>query len=379
MSLGEIGWLVALVGLPWSPFGWKAVDLWHAQTGWMHMSLALLFCWQLATGTRQAIPNPPLAWWFAWVSVSMLWLWGGSAATAQQYPMTLLMPWGHALSLVIFYACATSLWTPTFLATLFRALASGGLVLLAYGYVQAMNMDQFFTAKDPVGDIIVGTIGNPTHFSIYLTLLLPCFLAQESRHWWWAVAATIGLQGLILVSRDSVTGPACTYLLLTTYALFRKRLLGVLLLVLGLGAACWVWHVPQLMNPMGRLAAWNVFYDIISTKKSITGLGLGFVYELSKHVTTGPIAGWRHVHNEWLQLWIEVGFVGTALALWGVLHALWTARYSRHTKMGVACLSGLVAFLFSTLTDFSGHLWMLASMGLLYLCSLYVLAEPTPC
>jgi len=111
-------------------------------------------------------------------------------------------------------------------------------------------------------------------------------------------------------------------------------------------------------------------------QKPITGHGTGYVYELSKVTPPGHILYiWRHVHNEFLQLWLEQGLIGLSLFLWGLMSIFLRALRNLDRVMVFPLALILVAFCLFSMTGYPAHLWQLGILPLFAYCGLLILLE----
>lgn len=373
MSLGQLGWIGFLAGLPFAHFVLHGgLDIWQAQTTWAQGWLLGLLA--LSGGTARHLPaNRPLVGWLTWVGVLTLSIWTVTIQHTKTYPLSLLMPILHIVFLWLFYHLAVSTWTPALRARLWTALAWSGALLVGYGVLQRLGLDQFYVNLDdrrPGHDVLVGTIGNPTHFGSHLALLMPLLLYQRA----WAWRAVAGVAALVLLATKSATALLALWVVVSVWLAWRhprgwRLLAGSLLVGLLLVVGLWIVR-PSFFNLGGRWAVWNAFADS-AIERPITGWGLGSVMEASRSITSGPLYKWRHVHQEGLQIVLEQGIVGVLLLLWLLgdwAYRVWTLPKTDELGMFVGCLAALLVL---CLTSFPLHLWVLGSFGLLAYCGVY--------
>lgn len=363
---GELGWIIFLAGLPFAPFLNHQLDLWHAHSAWVHLVLMVLV---LYATTQPHRPMPrPLNWWMLWVTVLSWWLWQASITTSKTYPFALLASWTHLFTIWLF-VLASMIWDEPLVHSLIRAIRWSGLIMLAYGVLQLANLDQFFDSGKG-RDVLVGTIGNPSHLAAYFSILLPLYLLGGKR---WSPASLVTI-GLILCTK-SMTGQLAMAAVLLWWSLFQPRwVTGLLLAIGGLGLA-YLWFHREGLNTWGRWEAWTIFWNFIK-QKSILGYGPGFTMQLSQTITErGPIFQWRHCHNEFLQVWLEQGIVGLGLVIWTVWDAAMRVVRKLPVPHMVALGGMLLAFGINSLLNFPAHLWMTGSLGLMAYCGIYTLTE----
>ena len=379
MSLGQLRqgvWLLFLVGLPLASFPLhNNLDLWQAHAYWAQGGILLsVVLWLWGGGKVRA--NRPLAAWVAWTGFWVWLTWLRSMTAAKTFPTPLLVPLTHLLLLWLAYL-ATESWTTDFLRTLMTAMAGMGVVLVAYGFLQAGNLDQFLTNFETVTkrDVIVGTIGNPSLFSTYLSLLVPLFLWKR---WWIPAGATVLLLVLLACWYAAVAGLlafSLVWLWWTWHEHRRTFWVSLSLSLLGGIGLLLTQHqhlTSRLLN--GRWEAWSAYWPVIK-EHGITGAGIGFVMALSQNIASGPLFQWRHAHNEYLQVWLEQGLIGLAIIGWLLLDLGRRAWRMSHTDTWLALTGILIAFLFNSLISFPAHLWMTGSFGFLAYCGLLTLED----
>ena len=365
------GWAIFLAGLPFASFLDRRVDFWHAQTAWAQAWILLLLCVAISRGLR-VVANPPLAAFLAWGSLTWAWAWHQTMATEQVYNALSLMPLAHLWSLAAFYVAACTLCTRETLTRLLRWVALAGVVSVAYGYLQWANLDQFMRNIDPFQpDVIVGLVGNSSHYAAFLVLLLPLWLVQRT---WWAWGAAAGALGLL-----ALTNSLGAWLALGAMGLvlgWRQAWwwgAGVMALLLGVVIATLM--VPEWRIDQGRFRAWAVFWEAF-TKRPITGWGLGWVADQVRGVAdiTNPTFQWRHVHNAYLQVAVQQGVIGLSLLGWGLVEVGRRAWRLRTDPLAVTLAAVFAAFAANCTVNFADHLWVTAALGLMAYCGLYVLS-----
>lgn len=374
MGSGELGWIVFLAGLPFAPFLNRSLDIWHGQALWAQMWVMLLWAWgshrQLAT---RRLPLP-LALWVAWITLRTGWIYVLSITQAKQYPLSLLGSVVHLLLAICFIQAALWTWDRDWLERLLTAVAWSGVLVMAYSVLQLLNLDPFFKSIDNLHprDPFVGTIGNPSHYGAYLSLLLPILLFQRGRMW---RAMAVCCAGGILLS-GSASATIALVAILIWWAWQRQhhyltQIVGTVGL-LGLAAGC-VWH-RHYFSFDGRLQAWHAFWPYLQANP-LVGLGPGFIINNSLRITEGPLFQWRHIHNEWYQFAIEQGLVGVGLIGWAVVSLLRRAWPHRRDPLVLTCLTVFLAGCLNSGVNFTAHLWMLGSLVLLAYSGLLVLTD----
>ena len=378
MSLREVCWGVYLVGLPFAHFLlWtKGLNQYHLQNFWAYGGLTLLLGLSLVDGESRPLRNWPLACWLLWTTWSLLWMWKRMMVTNQLHPVGLLPFWIHATSVVWFYLAAVRTWTAELLTRVLRWVAFAGIGLVAYGYLQLAGLDQFYRSTDfsLQGDVLVGTIGNPTHYGLHLALFLSVWLWQPE--WWWKLVAVAA--SILLPLTLSTSAMLCGMVAWLWWSWHEARVVAWGILGLSLLGFGWlVWHDRLWLDPEGRYAWWTFLwqhYLVGQNKAQITGAGLGRMMLDSLQAVPGWWPSWRHAHNEFFQVLIETGVVGLGIVLWGLGERVrcWWALPGTPLAFMLAGI-GLV-FVLSSLVNFSAHLWLLGVFGLLAYCGIEVLS-----
>lgn len=370
---GELAWAGLLCLVPFAPFLDKRVDLWHAQTHALEAGLILLWLLSLSKPSKLRLPMP-LILWLAWASLSTLWTWHQVVGQTRQYPLLLLMPLAH-LAMIPLGLQAMCLLDSKGLERVIKVICSVGLILIAYGLLQWANLDQFFRDLDANirKDVIVGTIGNPSHYAAYLAMLLPLLLIQ--RQWYHRLG--VGLTLLLLILTHSAAALLAAWASLTWMAVLHRKYKRLLIcLSVSVLAALYLWQHPTELNPHGRLEAWSTYWQMLQ-KKSLLGWGLGHVHRYSQTVQSGPIFQWRHCHNILLQVGIEQGLIGLSLLLIAIgsfFKRVWQAAPTRTLS---AFSASFLAFAINSIFNFPTHLAVTASLGLFcYGACLLLTEEP---
>ena len=377
MSFREAGWLIFLAGLPFahhlSQIFSLPLDIWQAQAVWAQLWIITLFFGNLGTKNKFAVPsNKSLACFLVWVGLMSLGMWVKTICTQKLYPVNMLQGVMHLILILFFYQAAVSTWTQEFLRRLLKVLAWVGVAVMAYGLIQLLNLDQFYKDLDGAlsKDKLVGTIGNPTHLAAYLAMMLSLFLLQQGRMWRVFAGICLG----IIVLTHSITGMICAMAVLVWWLWHtHKKWLWAFAIIVPI-AIIWLQLNPSELNTHGRLLVWPKFYEIFHNGRSITGLGLGYIYELSKTLKADNLLfTWRHIHNEYFQMAIEAGIIGLGLIFWMICSLIRKVFLLEKSILLITCSGILLVFGINCLTNFPAHLWLLGSMALIAYCGIEVI------
>lgn len=335
--------------LTWLPAVWMGLLPWAGLlpgvNSWFGAEIVLaygaLVGWALRAryGTRVWLPRPLIAL-VAWALMRSLWI--AWETRAHQDPITELLTEPMLWVVVTVLACAWMMtWTHPETDHVLNALRWSMALLVVYGVLQRLNLDQFQSLREwqidvaalqrpPVlhpeaRDIVGGTVGNASIFACWLAMCLPLWMT-----WTWRYRAVVVVTalGLIFMSGSlvAVVG-ALLALWWMAYRLRTRRWWWIASIVLYAGFLASAWILLQrngaYFNSSGRLQAWPAFLAFWREAAPITGAGLGSVWAVAytwppEHV----LYQWRHVHNEYLQVLVELGVIGAMLFV-PVLVDLW--------------------------------------------------------
>jgi O-antigen ligase/tetratricopeptide (TPR) repeat protein len=226
---------------------------------------------------------------------------------------------------------------------------------------------------------VMSSYGNPNFFGTHLVGVIPLLLvlsmvSKGRRKLFSALALILALACLLFCeTRSAWIGFAFSLVFLAFMALRTRMfrfgfktllpLLGVLLvfvLLLLLSQDMIAGRISQLWSPHGsvlmRIHTWEVTLDMIKASPIFgTGLGTfqiffpGFRYlGFESDVRIGNVL---HAHNEYLEIWAEMGLVGLAVFLWLVVSFFrYTLRNRREGQDGLIAL-GLISGVAGVLVD----------------------------
>lgn len=336
-----------------------------------------------------------------------LWMAGDSYAVALVKPFVgpaTFHLWLMAGTLIgVVYACSRGLAYERLL----RYAAGTGAFMALYGFFQVLGMDHFdWNTKFQTRAF--ATLGNPDYLGGYLAALLPVvfvltlrtygqlpfFLKKKAvpatssqKAWFWLRGMTLLLFVGLLLTRVAGSFVALGLAVLFLAAAFffpagrelfqrntRYVLISLAVLVLGAGAYFYrhggldVFSAKQVSVEQ-RLFNYRVAWAMVKDHPW-TGIGLGQIgvqypqYQATLYAPADypdhPFVYSEHVHNDFLQFWVEGGTVGLALFLlvlaaygWAVVRAFRSPEVSRQNKeLLLAAMAGLAALLGQSLSNF---------------------------
>ncbi len=253
---------------------------------------------------------------------------------------------------------------------IFKLMSWVGLIMSLYMVLQFLKLDQFFNqSKAPSvihvpSSLIGGTLGQPTLAAPFIGMLIfPCLYLRKY------LFASIIILALILTHSMVAIG-ASIISIIFYFVSYKKKILYVtmsLILILGIIFG-YFWFRNQKIHDMftdsGRLSVWSQAFNDIKTplfkdkpnKYSLTGIGLGSFNYLF-HTIHGN--EFRQAHNEYIQVFYELGAIGVILLLlsmfWIFKHSLLTIETDKYKR------TLLTSFLFICLCACGTFVWQLGA------------------
>jgi putative inorganic carbon (HCO3(-)) transporter len=202
----------------------------------------------------------------------------------------------------------------------------------------------------------MGSHGRRRLFSaLALLLALACLLFAETRSAW--IGFAFSLVFLTFLIRKTRT---VRFRLKTMAPLFAVFLVIILLLLLSQDLI--VERISQLWDPQGsvfiRIHTWEAAFSMIKASP-VFGSGLGTFqivfpgFRYPGFELEVPIGNLLHAHNEYLEIWAEMGILGLALFLWLMIgffrYAIKNLRGGRGGLIALGLISGIAGVLVDSL------------------------------
>lgn len=246
------------------------------------------------------------------------------------------------------------------------------IIMCVYAFIQALGFDDFFQAisysgYQAVGKIdpnisfshrIVGTIGNPSLFAVWLAICLPFSLYLRN------IKGYIGftLNSIVIVFLTwSITAIIAGIISVLFYFFFTRRKIFWKLIIILIIAGTVTILTPTLrhkakisINPTGRIECHKETWKILKNNP-LRGIGLGsFEYVVGLNPTIVQRLknqNWRQLHDEYGQIWFSVGLIGLGLFISFCISVF--ISFIKHISVESAVFaSSLIGFLVICLTHF---------------------------
>ena len=372
--------------------------------------LALPFCVVIGVVLFQICPLP--SWCIAWISPSTHRLYlsalaGGEAAskTFSISPWTTTRELYKLLSYIgIFYLVVYHFKNRLWLSRLVNAILMTGFLVAVIGILQHYaTPDKIYGFRDASYSQPFGPYINRNHFAGYegmtifvaLGVLLSLLLTPRPPRdrWrsfisWWEVRiskeALIGFCAVLMVvslglslSRGGIISSLAASVFLVSMMVVRKRrsflLLFALLFSFSLIFLFWLGVVP-VIERMSTLRNWDtiighrpqLWQSAVDVTKNFLPLGTGlgtFRYIYPLYTTRDTSLIYDHAHNDYLELFSDLGLIGGVLLCGGLLwFLLWVlnkwSRRRHYFVVGVClgCLTGALSLLFHSVVTFNFHI-----------------------
>ncbi len=353
---------------------------------------------------------------FQWALLFLAWMAGDSLAVGL-LKMEVLKGSVHLILLVgtflaVVYACSRG---TSYVKLLHLALLAGGILAL-YGIAQSLGLDRSHW-DTKFEQRAFATLGNPDYLGGYLAGLLPLSFILTLRtpfreRWLLFRALTLAVFAALLLTRArgsylalgaSALLMVLAFLLPWGRALFKRNVIFIVIsfgiLVVGAGAYLerhggWSAFSVSQASVQQRVETYKVAWEMIK-ENTWFGIGLGQVgvqyprYQFKPYVPADyprhPYVYTEHIHNEFLQFWVEGGLPGLLLFLgllaafgWSLVKFLLNPETRQEDKeLSIGVVGGLVALLVQSLSNFPLQVAPTAVLFGLYLAAPLALKHGT--
>jgi O-antigen ligase len=340
--------------MPFSPFLFPQLDMWHGAGQYCQIGILILLAYSFFEKQKKVnVTNIPLALLTLYLGLNTAWFWQQGLLN-DEYRFAIFQPLFNFICFLIFYRLSFYLNRES-IKRILTFLSYSICLYLFYTVIQVFNLDTFtkpYNVDSTVPDIVGGMFGNSSHNASFLAICLPLFYLKENR---FSILCAL-LTWVLLVKIGSVTG-LLTAAVVTIFFTFFYRLPAYYYSILILGAIAGCFARVNITDA-GRFKMWKALWTPIK-KNFIFGSGLGMMNNLGM---TNTFKGWRHSHNEFFQMLLSTGIVG----LTAILYCIWEYfRTMFKDRLAVVLASCFLGFLVTSLLLFPVHLWIIAMIAIM--------------
>ncbi len=355
--------LIFLTLLPFSPLFFRGVDLWYGAGMYFQTGILLLLAWSFFEKQKEVrIKNLPLALLTLWLGINTLIFWY-MGLKAGQHNFIVFGPFFNFICFLLFYKLSFNL-TRKKIYKIIEYFSYSICVYLLWCVVQYFDFDPFFTVFAYADGLaihrVVGFLGNETQNAVFLAMCLPVFYLRDNRFSYLCAALTWVILGIL----GSAIGLG-TALVVTIFFSFFHRLSFIyyLFILIGIGIVLMVNDITTYLNPHGRFELWGKILPEIR----FFGLGLGSFNHIAKRP---DLIGWRHAHNEYLQILYTAGLFGLLTVIYCIYEYF---RGMLKDRLSVTLASCFLGFCLVGCLYFPSHLWIMAGVACFSYSFQYVL------
>lgn len=364
--------IILLCGINIAPLIFPQLDIWHAQGIWTQVCILILFS---STFLKRPVfiepQNKELGLLHLWIGLLTAYI-CFVAQTHHKYDITHFFPYFNFLCLVILYKIIVQYLNVVSIELCLKFIKYAIIANLLISVLQYFGASQFFKLFHPDDKFhnnpINGFIGNGTHLSGFLAMMIPVFLYFGKREDY----LCLGLMGVLLCLAGTATDdPSISGfiigLVVVSLWLFRVKRpklwvilsLGVFLVGAFLIVKDMRWF--KLFTAFsGRNSFWEYYLPIIK-QWFVTGCGLGSLNLIHKDSAFPNI---RHLHMEYIQIILELGIIGLVL-VFAVIRKFFCLKHNTRLELTLKCV--FLGFCLSACFNYPMHLWLPA----VYACFAY--------
>jgi len=339
-------WLFLLGMLILTASRYKQVRIAVTPVPWLIAYIAILFSWQFMSKPAFLTPENRTIIWnmslllpflvtFASLIVAMKWIEGFA-------PQELIFP--------ISACCCLA-----------------GIIAL-HSLAQAIGMTQWLSSEDVGRSAIFSTLGNRMLVGNLLAITAPLFLIFKRG--WIGMLLCTGVTILVYNRAGMLALLVSSFLFLILHQKgYKQVVFGVIAII---SAWCLFLHFSFSNGHLldgHRLVMWQETWNyFLQNNMAITGYGLGSLESIFRQAGTQHIlhaSTFHHPHNEFLLILFELGPIGSAIILWGLLSLFIRIFRSKKNLMMVCLLCSFVNILIISLFSFPLHVAPIALIALI--------------
>lgn len=376
---------ITILGLNISPliFGVWNINIWSSQQIWIFLWIFILYGLSFHFRTRREEPkNSSLGIMFIWIIlINMFFIFAGISKGKLEIVRILVLL--NVFSGIVLYRLIVQYMNNINRFIIWMKWSVYLTILMSY--LQWLGLSQFFTLfKEPTGNpltynIVTGFIGNGTHLAGFLGMLIPILLYKPKILDWIALIGVCGI--LFFLTGTTIKNIAFSGIVVgfvSTAYYYRKnfKIVGSILVFILLCGLLFLYFGPKDLvslnvNDSGRFE-WIAFYWNLCKSHFVTGTGLGTVLQVC-HLT--PFKTVKHLHLEYLQILLEIGFIGLCLFIWMIIDFL----KLKDTEEGRPLKACIVGFLVSCCFTYPMHLWLPSAYIIFCYAALKIIDEEKKC
>lgn len=383
------GLFILVVGLPWIAYPGIAQPYTEPKLFMLTIVGWLLILWKIFK-----LPSEPT---LGWRNPFMFWFagWAVAASTIKfQWMLLQRLPaqtnfvynsyvWIDCMSLImgllLIWSLATSyLSSDSKLHQLTQWVCYSALAVSIYGIFQFIGFDQFFV---PAGDsqrsisLVQAGFGNASYLAIYLAVIFPLFFIFSGKRYLlfagvtllaiyltnvhYALAIALGGLTVSLLSRWWSRMGKWTRLM-TCMLLFA---IGIKILMVGYNIFLLDERFDMWTSSVNVMKMRFVDHSNVLAYPAWTGYGLG-----SFRLLSDKFGFWDYAHNSYINLWIELGFIGLFLLTAAIIKSLINGWNKSKASMITSGWYGVfIALLLAGLVHFPERISAIALIGIIAL------------
>lgn len=237
----------------------------------------------------------------------------------------------------------------------------------AWMMMQTFNFDPVFYPVTSSGTEYKGAImplvswsGNPSVLAIFFAM--NAFLLLSYSHLW--VFLVVILSALFLLKSATMALGLFAGVIFICFCSKGKKIIPLILLgALLYGSFLWI-KKPNL----DRLPIWKQLAEKSISGRPIVGCGINYFAHLN--IIDKTNTPWKEAHNDYLQLYLELGIIGLILYIGFVVSKFREFFRLRYSNLQVYLMAGLVIFMVSGISMFPQHLPQLSFYAIVQLACL---------
>lgn len=332
----------------------------------------------LFKGVNLRYINKYLAMFVGWVFITILFYWyvpyTNTINNTQQINFFIISPMIHFILGLWATYIALSVFEKEDFIKIAKALCLSSMIITAYGILQLIGLDpikSFHYLYSQYMPNFTAILDHPSMVGNYLCLTLPFFLLFRGKKYIFGFMFV--LLGLILTKSDlSIIVFVLSMILfsLITYRKNKRIIIGIILacLILSGIVAVKVDKVDIFNSLGGRVELWKVGYNHLKDN-SLFGQGLGVYKTFNERADKDPLLDPKgklvsNPHSDWLNLVIQIGFIGIFLFILVVVNAYRNFNYDVKNRLGIVYLVSFTSFLLLMTGSFPTEFAPSALLGL---------------